>query len=298
MLAQDEQKYVLEAAVARYDCGDMLAADEAFSACKAFCSGESDNFSGYLILIEILRWKRMKSSEAWKETRIAENLKKLLEDIFSDKDMILCVTPVRADRMLCYLCVEDLRFNNEQLTEGLRKLEQIVSIKLPFLTAIYPYMDTEEQFTSMYRLLLHGAELNQKRKNGVFLVTCEINDRSIQKDPVAEAIVFMQTNIDRSLSRREVAEHVHLNENYFSRLFHEKTGLSFCKYLEKMKIKEAQKLLRRTQYSVGEISGMVGYVNFSHFSQVFFRVAGMRPTEYRRLSKKRETNTQLHLVMR
>lgn len=48
-----------------------------------------------------------------------------------------------------------------------------------------------------------------------------------------------------------------------------------------MKIAEAQRLLRETDKGIVEVSLDLGYSSPSHFAQVFRRLTGVSPSDYR-----------------
>jgi AraC family transcriptional regulator len=59
------------------------------------------------------------------------------------------------------------------------------------------------------------------------------------------------------------------------------TGRSPLQFVTRERIVRAQKLIRETSRSLIEIALEVGYTSPSHFAQVFRRVVGVVPTEFR-----------------
>ena len=59
----------------------------------------------------------------------------------------------------------------------------------------------------------------------------------------------------------DIAEAVHMNSNYLSQFFKQKTGECFSSYLIKVKMNRAAELLNDMRYKTYEISEMVGYSN-------------------------------------
>lgn len=97
---------------------------------------------------------------------------------------------------------------------------------------------------------------------------------------VAEAIV--REHYARDLQLAEVANRVSMNYSYFSKLFKERTGLTFTAYLIKVRMEEAHKLLKDPSARINEISEKVGYGNLYHFSRAFKNYYGVSPKEYRK----------------
>lgn len=109
------------------------------------------------------------------------------------------------------------------------------------------------------------------------------------QERIREVVRYLEENMDRMVSRREAAQYVYLNEDYFSRLFRKEMGIGFKEYLLKIKMDYAGKLLANTTMPVTIIASKVGYDNFTNFSQMFRKVMGVTPTEYRKkMAKNRE----------
>ncbi|MDP4097384.1 helix-turn-helix domain-containing protein [Paenibacillus sp. P96] len=98
---------------------------------------------------------------------------------------------------------------------------------------------------------------------------------------ISEAYKYVALNIGRRISLDEVAEHLHLNASYFSRLFKKETGVTFIEYVTRMKVERAKELLDHTTHTVGEICELLGYDNQSYFIKTFKAHTGSTPAEYR-----------------
>lgn len=99
--------------------------------------------------------------------------------------------------------------------------------------------------------------------------------------PVDAAAQYIQEHIDRNLTCAEIAEAVHLNASYLTRLFKRERGVALNVYIVSEKMRVAASLLRVTSIPVSLIAAKVGYSNFSYFSQVFRKYSGKSPLEYR-----------------
>lgn len=68
----------------------------------------------------------------------------------------------------------------------------------------------------------------------------------------------------------------------FCRLFKKRFGQTFVSYLNSVRLKNAVRLLRDTDFRITEIFYLVGYSNNVHFNRVFKTVYKMSPRDYRR----------------
>jgi two-component system response regulator YesN len=97
---------------------------------------------------------------------------------------------------------------------------------------------------------------------------------------------FIADNMNKELTRDDIAEHVFLSPDYLSRIFKKETGISLNDYLIEERFKYAKDLLTSTDYPISSIAAAIGYTNFSHFSKMFKRITDMNPLEFRKKSKK------------
>ncbi len=101
--------------------------------------------------------------------------------------------------------------------------------------------------------------------------------------PVREATKYIKNNFTNNITLANVADHVHLNASYLSMLFKKETGQNYMGFLTDCRIEEAKNLLKDSSMSVAEICYAVGYTDKKHFSRLFIKQVGIRPTAYRSL---------------
>lgn len=94
---------------------------------------------------------------------------------------------------------------------------------------------------------------------------------------------YIFNHIFEQISIKDLADLVHLNPVYLSQLFKKETNKPIGKYIQEEKIKEAQKLLIQTDYSVADICMLLHFNNQSHFSSLFKKFTGVTPNQYRKI---------------
>ncbi|WP_281890520.1 helix-turn-helix domain-containing protein [Paenibacillus sp. YYML68] len=102
---------------------------------------------------------------------------------------------------------------------------------------------------------------------------------------VDKAKKYIENNVDSNLSLTAVAEHVLLNPSYFSRLFAQKTGVTFVDYVNRVKLAKAKDMLLDTDWTITEIAGKVGYTEPT-FRRVFKQYEGIPPQAFRARQRK------------
>jgi two-component system response regulator YesN len=80
----------------------------------------------------------------------------------------------------------------------------------------------------------------------------------------------------------DLAESLGISESSFSKLFKTRTGYTFLEYLTLYRMKQAMELLDQKNIRVSEVASMVGYGDYRHFGEVFKKIAGLTPSEYRK----------------
>jgi two-component system response regulator YesN len=112
------------------------------------------------------------------------------------------------------------------------------------------------------------------------------------KAKIEQAKQFIERNFDKKVSLEDVAGQVCLSPKYFSRIFKEIAGQGFNEYRLSIKAQEACELLKKSDYTITEISHRLGYQNLESFIRMFERIMKQSPTQYRRKSKKNNLKRQ------
>lgn len=99
---------------------------------------------------------------------------------------------------------------------------------------------------------------------------------------MSEIALYLMENYMNHLSLKLVAEKYYITPCHLSRAFKKTTGFTFIEYLNNIRIKEAQKLLKETRKSVMQISELTGFDSQTHFGRVFKGITGLSPLQYRK----------------
>lgn len=94
---------------------------------------------------------------------------------------------------------------------------------------------------------------------------------------------YIQNNYMQQIKLEDVSNYVNYSETYFSGVFKQYVEMNFSEYLTKIRIEAAKDLLRSSKLSILKIANEVGYRDEKHFSKLFRKTVGIRPTEYRKL---------------
>ena len=100
---------------------------------------------------------------------------------------------------------------------------------------------------------------------------------------IDRSLRYIENNIYTDMNVADIADHFGYTREYFSSLFMKEIGTSVAKYIETLRMEEAEKLLRNTKMKQYEIARELCYSSNSHFISVFGKYHdGITPKEYRR----------------
>lgn len=107
--------------------------------------------------------------------------------------------------------------------------------------------------------------------------------RTIASNSIIELVKeYMNNNIYSSLALKDLCKHFMLGKSQLSKIFKDTTGKSLMEYYNNLKITESKKLIREENYSISEISDMLGYSSIHIFSRAFKKAVGFSPTAYKK----------------
>ena len=106
-------------------------------------------------------------------------------------------------------------------------------------------------------------------------------ERDKNFDIIRPAIKYLEDNFTNpNLSNQMLAEKAAVSEVYFRRVFKNQYGTSPKQYIQNLRIRTAENLLRNEYLSVSSIAEMSGFTSVYHFSRTFKKATGYTPTEY------------------
>ncbi|MEV0621969.1 AraC family transcriptional regulator [Nonomuraea sp. NPDC050404] len=98
---------------------------------------------------------------------------------------------------------------------------------------------------------------------------------------VRAGVAIMRERLAEPLTLAVIAAEVHLSVYHFVRVFREATGQTPHRYLTRLRIEEARRLLSATPLSIEQIARRCGFASPGALSSAFLRQTGVRPSAYR-----------------
>lgn len=149
--------------------------------------------------------------------------------------------------------------------------ESSVSESLPFgVDEVVKELSEMHSLQSAFLWMTDFAELLEKKGN--------VNKRI---SPQTKKILdYLNKHFAEQISLQNVADYIGFSGTHVSRLIKNDTGETFVSLLNKIRIREAIRLLKSGDYKVYEIAERTGYNNYAYFYQLFKKYTGVSPKDY------------------
>ena len=98
---------------------------------------------------------------------------------------------------------------------------------------------------------------------------------------VKKAQAYIESNLDEKISIEDLSSRFSVGRRNFDRRFIKATGNTPVEYAQRVRVESAKKTLETSRKTINEVMYEVGYSDVKAFREVFRKVTGMSPLEYR-----------------
>ncbi len=106
--------------------------------------------------------------------------------------------------------------------------------------------------------------------------------KNAKSDMVLEALQFLEAHYEERAVLQLFCRKYHYSLPYVSRRFRQETGMTALAYLQKIRVEKCCELLAGSNQPIQAIAREAGYDDTKFFNQVFKRLVGLTPGEYRK----------------
>ena len=100
-------------------------------------------------------------------------------------------------------------------------------------------------------------------------------------DMVREAQTYIENNLKKKISIKHLSSRFAIGRRNFDRRFLKATGNTPVEYAQRVKIEYAKKAFEISRKTINQVMYEVGYSDVKSFREVFRKITGMSPLEYR-----------------
>ena len=109
------------------------------------------------------------------------------------------------------------------------------------------------------------------------------DELDLKSDKMNKAERYIQDHFsDEYVDIGKLAKIEEFSDGYFRQQFKNRYGVSPIKYINLLKMEYAKKLICQNQFSITEISSMVGLADANYFARLFKKHTGLSPSAYKK----------------
>lgn len=109
-----------------------------------------------------------------------------------------------------------------------------------------------------------------------------LSQQEAEHQPIRELQGWLLDNLQMPLSVETLAAQCSMSPRNFSRVFHKEMGVTPAKYLEKLRVESARRLLEESSLSIDQIAGECGLGSADTMRRLFLRHLKANPSDYRK----------------
>ncbi|MFE1783430.1 GlxA family transcriptional regulator [Streptomyces sp. NPDC059506] len=112
--------------------------------------------------------------------------------------------------------------------------------------------------------------------------SAQLAAQTARREPLRQVQQWITEHPDADLSVENLADRAGLSPRHFARAFRSETGTTPGRYVERVRLEHARRLLEDTSDGVGQISRACGYGTPEAMRRAFVKALDTSPAEYRR----------------
>jgi transcriptional regulator GlxA family with amidase domain len=143
------------------------------------------------------------------------------------------------------------------------------------LFLVEKYFDRQ---TAIYCSKIFQIEMDRTSQSPFFIFQTQKNHGD---ELICEAQTYIEENLSEKISFEELASKLATSRRNFDRRFIKATGNTPVEYLQRVKVEVAKKTLEKGRKSIFEVMNEVGYSDDKAFREVFKKITGLSPLDYR-----------------
>lgn len=145
------------------------------------------------------------------------------------------------------------------------------------------------------RLRQRDAQRKQLQTLQALLCSLKPAESGIPAKPAnlaQEAAQYIYEHFTEAVTLSQTADYLHVSPNYLSRQFHEQTGESYMKFITRLRMEYAARLLSEDPFAkISAVAEKSGYYSLKHFNYAFKEYYKMTPGQFQRAHVEREKDS-------
>ncbi|MCH9650018.1 MAG: GlxA family transcriptional regulator [Deltaproteobacteria bacterium] len=134
-----------------------------------------------------------------------------------------------------------------------------------------------------------------KRPGGQAQFSEQLTLQKADSEPLRRVQNFVTDHLAEDLSVSALASRAAMSPRHFARLFKREIGVSPARYVERLRVEAARRLLEDTRLGVSAVAGRCGFGSEETLRKTFLRRVGVSPSSYRNRFLSPQKNTAPNL---
>jgi len=141
--------------------------------------------------------------------------------------------------------------------------------------------------TAIFCSKVFQIELDRQNQSAFIIFS---GQKSHNDEVIKQAQDYIENNLNDKISIEDLAAKFAVGRRSFDRRFIKATGNTPVEYAQRVKIEAAKKSFETSRKNINEVMYEVGYSDVKAFREVFRKISGMSPLEYRKKYNKEALN--------
>jgi transcriptional regulator GlxA family with amidase domain len=132
--------------------------------------------------------------------------------------------------------------------------------------------------TAIFCSKVFQIEMDRQSQSAFIIFT---GQKSHSDEVIRQAQTYIENNLQEKISMEALSSKLAVGRRNFDRRFIRATGNTPVEYAQRVKMEAAKKALETSRKNINEVMYEVGYSDVKAFREVFRKITGMSPLEYK-----------------
>ena len=96
------------------------------------------------------------------------------------------------------------------------------------------------------------------------------------------AVDYITKNLNKNISVDDISKNVHISKSNLYKIFHNSFNCTISEFINNKRIELSIDLLIESNYTIDEISNIVGFSSVAYYSRLFKKIKGISPLKFRK----------------